>query len=170
MNPNNPIESIEVIPMNKETIFDEPYVEVPATPEDGGVTLNKELWLEQQKEELSKTTLTPGTFGRFVDWGTCVWFTEKVDVAGYMLGPVAIVNDNGVPKTLAAKSLKVTDFQEFLESIKGRKVYPYKILFAPNMPVAGTVDVDTFEFKPLDFPVVDTKAGYWFVRLGEIED
>lgn len=167
---NSPIESIEIISMNKESIFDEPYVEVPATPEDGGVTLNKELWLKQQKEELSKIDMSMPPIGRMTDYATSSWFASKVEVAGYMLGPVAVVNHNGVPRTLTAKSMKVTDFSEFLEHIKDRTVYPYKILFQPNLPVTGSVNAETFEFKPLDCPVIDKTAGYWFVRFGELTE
>lgn len=167
----NPIESIEVIPMNKESIFDAPYVEVPATLEEGGTTLNAELWLETQteiaKNEMNMQFPAIGSF-RHIDLQTSKWFSTKFPNTQYMLGPVAVIDYNGCARTLTAKTRKVTDFAEFLNFIDNRKIYLYQILFHANMPVLITMD-EKFEASIIDCPKINDKAGFWVIRYAEIE-
>ena len=163
----NPIESIEVIPMNKESIFDEAFIEVPATPEDGGTTKNAELWLEGQSDG-STIELKNGSFNRAIDISTSEWFAKKFPNASYLLGPVGIVNHNGIARTLTAKSCKVTDFNEFLESIANKQIWMYRILFQPNLPKTYYIN-DKFEPVMLDYPKVADDAGCWVIRYAEIE-
>ena len=168
----HPVESIEIIPMTKETIFEEPYVEVPETPEQGGTTSDAELWLEIQLNMLKNQIDDQSQFGGFyrvIEMPTSRWFAMKFPNAKFMLGPVAVIDNNGTPSTLTAKSRKVEDFSEFLEYISNRHIWLYQILFQPNMPLTGSLN-EKFEPELFDCPVVDTKAGYWIVRYGELTE
>ena len=166
VNPNGPIESIEYIPMNKESIFEEPYVEAPATPEEGGTTHDVDVWLQRQSEEAKNEAYIE--FNRRIDLDTSRWFAKHVKVEGYMLGPVAVINNDGKACSIVAKSIKVTDFREFIDYAKNNKIWPYQFLFQANLPVTGQFDLDTLEAKYLECPVVDTKSGYWVIRFGEL--
>jgi hypothetical protein len=127
-------------------------------------TVDKQTWLNSLLEQDDSS---PVYQGHVVDIQTSRWFADNVCVAGYMCEPVAICAIGGENVEIAAKTVLVRDFKDFLERISPEldRLYLYSILFVPNMPKCYDLDMQTFKQTPLKHPVVNTDLGCWKVRF-----
>ena len=82
------IESMEFIPMNKDSIFDaETFIE----KETVGITTDSNIWLEKIKEINNPNNIHFNGFNEcyFIDIGTIKYLVRNYKFAGYIFGPTA---------------------------------------------------------------------------------
>lgn len=122
------IDSMQFIPMNKESIFEDP---VPPT-ETYNITLDKNVWEQHWKTYEQQSNLDP-MFKTIVAWE----FADQLasSVKGYMLGPVALLDGKEVmARTIGVQAPRATiehfasldeeGFDIFLYSVSSKNTDP----------------------------------------------
>lgn len=125
------IESVQVIPMNKETIFDEPTP--PPSDETFNVVETFEEWVEQYADVTNAL--------RDKDQVVNIKLAANIGpyAARYMMAPVALYKG----KSLMARSRGCTDVQEAIDEFRKLNEEGYDVFFySCSTMSANTLDVD----------------------------
>ena len=124
---NSKIESIEVIPMNKESIFDEPYSE----DEIVNIAITYEEWetfnYNRTNEMNSSSTFNSDFKDEVKD--DLLEFAKKAK--GYMINPTAKIGT----KMIVAKTYKANSIEELNEKIDPNKIYIYMIYYTTRVVI-----------------------------------
>ena len=138
------------IPMNKESIFDDPE---PPTETFGIVDFDS--WTNKA---YIIDTVADNTFVDYI--------RDNYPISGYMIGPTALYNG----ETLTAKTIKIKDPGQLLElfSCDDHKKFLYSISYSYNILIYETFDSKTGLSKKLDKPIMTTDRDFWFVRFASL--
>jgi hypothetical protein len=128
----NKIESVEVIPMNKESIFeDEQYID----DETYGVTNNKDEWMVAIQDQFDKMSVLGGGKGVIGGDERLDAFVDSVDT--YMLAPAAKMGTS----ILLAKARKIESL-DTLSELDPKRVALYYITEFDNCYVVRYAELD----------------------------
>lgn len=124
---NSKIESIELIPMNKESIFDEPYVE----DEIVNIAVSYEEWKTFNYNRTNEMNSNSNFNTEFKDEvkEDLLEFAKKVK--GYMISPTAKIGT----KMIVAKTNKVESIKELNEKLDPSKIYLYMIYYTTRVVI-----------------------------------
>lgn len=115
------IESMEFIPMNKESIFEDP---VPPT-ETYNVTYDRDEWAKQWKTYERNDKLDP-SYKMTIAWDLVDQI--KFYVTGFMTGPVALVNGKPmVARTIGVQAARAVNDQFLAHEQDGYDVFLYSV-------------------------------------------
>lgn len=86
---------------------------------------------------------------------TAQWIKKNLNVIGYMTSAIACYNQTEI----IAHSMIVKDFNDFIDATVDKKLFIYKVLFVPNIPVIGYANSHTSEPIMFDYPKITEHLG-----------